>query len=417
MSAPAEHSTSSASNFEADSRCPGRRVMQRGLPDRGSKYADEGTAAHTLFSWCIDNGKPALAYLGRRIPVGLKTWEVTTEMAAAVQTAVDGTYQIAAGGMVLSEQRVYYADYIGVARDDGWGTSDIIAAVGDELQVHDLKYGMGVRVDAEDNMQMKLYALGALAAVNDTLGPFTTCRLVIHQPRIVEAPSVWTISVEDLEAWGRGEATRSVQEQIGAERMKPSAAGAMYSDAQWEEIYLRPNEKSCKFCRAKATCPALRADASNTVFEIVPASPDEFDTLKPAEQAKHSDSAWLAKVLNKADLIEDYLKAVRAEVEARLLDGIEVPGFKLVAGKRGNRKWVDAKEAEATMKLVLDDAAYKPRELISPTEAEKAVGKKNFAAYANLVTQSDGAKHVAPVSDPRPALQLTATVDDFDVVS
>jgi hypothetical protein len=414
MTAPAEHSKFSASNFEADSLCPGRRVMQRGLPDRGSKYADEGTAAHTLLGWCIDNGKPALAYLGRRIPVGLKTWEVTTEMATAVQTAVDAIRARTDGSLLMSEQRVNYSRYLGVPFADAWGTSDIIAVQAAEpvLDVDDYKHGMGVEVDAENNSQMKLYALGALEACEDTLGPFTHARLTIHQPRIKSEPSTWTVPIEELKAWGTGEARRSVEEQLAAERLHKE-----WPLKQWQDVYLRPNEKSCKFCKAKATCPALRDDASKAVFEVVPASPDEFDNLKPAEHAKHSDSAWLAKVLNKADLIEDYLKAVRAEVEARLLDGKQIPGFKLVQGKRGNRKWIDGDQPRGSIVHVLGDAAYKPRELVSPTEAEKLIGKKPFAGFAHLVTQSDGAKHVAPVSDPRPALSLTAPADDFDVVS
>lgn len=409
------HSKFSASGFEAAMLCPGKRVMEKGKVDPGSKYASEGTAAHTLLGWCIDNDRPALAYLGRRIPVGLKTWEVTQEMAGAVQTAVDAIREIIGDGMLLSEQQVNYSAYLGVPKAEAWGTSDIIGAKGDELIVVDYKHGMGVAVDAEENPQMMLYALGALAAVNDTLGPFTTARLVICQPRIKSEPSEWTLSIVDLEAWGRGDAARSVNEQNGAEHMR----SYWKNDAQsWEEVYLRPNEKSCKFCRAKATCPALRDDTARTVFEVVPASPDEFDTLKPAEAAKASDDAWLSKVLTKADLIEDYLKAVRAEVERRLLAGGAIPGFKLVQGKRGNRAWSHIDDATLLMTEALgEERAYKPRVLISPTEAETLLGKKVFKKYAEQVSQSDGAKHVAPVSDPRPALTLTAPVDDFDVVS
>lgn len=394
--------------------CPGKRVMEKGKPDSSSKYADEGTAAHTLLGWCIDNDRPALAYLGRRIPVGLKTWEVTQEMAGAVQTAVDAIRERTAGSLLMSEQRVNYARYLGVAKDEAWGTSDIIAVQATEpiLDVDDYKHGMGVAVDAEDNAQMKLYALGALEACEDTLGPFTHARLTIHQPRIRSEPSTWTIPIVELKAWGTGEARRSVEEQLAAERLH-----ATWPIAQWIATYLRPNEKSCKFCRAKATCPALRDDTARTVFEVTPASPDEFDTLKPAEAAKASDDAWLSKVLTKADLIEDYLKAVRAEVERRLLAGGAIPGFKLVQGKRGNRKWTDDKNAQKSLVFTLSDAAYKPREIITPTEAEKLIGKNAFKTWSGLITQSDGAKHVAPVSDPRPALTLTAPVDDFDVVS
>ncbi len=418
MTAPAEHSEFSASNFEADTLCPGRRALSAGMPDRGSKYADEGTAAHTLLGWCIDNDRPAQAYLGRRIPVGMSTWEVTADMAEAVQTAVVNIKASVADGFLLSEQRVYYHGYLGVEKGRAWGTSDIIGLRGDELIVRDYKHGMGVEVAAEDNPQMKLYALGALAIVRGMGEEPTTVRLAIDQPRIKAVPSEWTCTVAELEAWGFGEAKRAAGEQQGAVLMR-----SKLSQREWEAIYLRPNEKSCKFCRAKATCNALRDTAALTVFETAPASPDEFDGLQPAETAKQSDSAWLSKVLGKADLIEDYLKAVRAEVEARLLAGSEVPGFKLVAGKRGNRAWASAEQAETTLKAMrLKVEEMYDLKLISPTTAEKlakakTIGPRQWKSLQELVTQSDGKKHVAPANDPRPALAVTAAVDDFDAVT
>lgn len=433
VTAPAAHSKYSASGYEAATLCPGKRVMEKGKPDSSSKYADEGTAAHTLLGWCIDNGKPALAYLGRRIPVGISTWEVTREMAEAVQTAVDNIAEIAADGMVLSEQRVNYSRYLNVPKDEAWGTSDILAACDSELQVHDYKHGMGVEVDAEQNPQMMLYGLGALEAVNDSLGPFETVRLVIHQPRIKEAPSEWVTTVAELERWGHGEALRAAEEQRGAEHMRTSLA---MTQAEWERVYLRPNAKSCKFCRAKATCPALRNEAAKTVFEVTPAAPDEFDDLRMAETPKQSDLDWLEAVHAKSDLIVDYLKSVAAEIERRLFAGEQGTKFKLVQGKRGDRKWTDPAEAEKAL-AAAGDAAYEPRKLISPTKAEELAPKKpktrgpdkgkapppsvisaeHWTALQSLITQADGKAHVAPVSDPRPALAVTPASDDFDTVT
>lgn len=410
------HSKFSASGFEAATLCPGKRVMEKGKPDSSSKYADEGTAAHSLLADYVDGKQPMSTY-----PVNGKEWPATGEMVAAVQTALGNIKEIVGDGMLLSEQRVTYAGYLGVPDPEGWGTSDIIAARGTELQVHDYKHGMGVEVDADDNPQMKLYGLGALAAVNDVLGPFETVRLVIHQPRIKSAPSEWLTTVDELEAWGRGDARRSVEQQLAAERLFHTSE--TLTEQQWADIYLRPNEKSCKFCRAKATCPALRNDVAKTVFEVTPASPDEFDSLDVAETAKQSSDDWLAAVLSKADLIEDYLKAVRAEVERRLLGGEQIPGFKIVQGRQGNRAWSNAAEVETQLKAFrLKTEEMYDLKLISPTTAEKlakakTIGPRQWKALEAMVTRSDGAKHVAPVSDPRPALVLTKAEDDFDSVS
>lgn len=426
----AAHSKYSASGFEAATLCPGKRVMERGKPDSSSKYADEGTAAHALLADHVDGKALPSAYA-----VNGKDWPVTTEMAEAVQTALDNIRAIVGDGMLLSEQRVNYSRFLGVPEDDAWGTSDIIGARATELQVHDYKHGMGVEVDAEDNPQMKLYALGALDAVDEVLGPFETVRLVIHQPRIKSAPSEWVISVEDLKAWGAGEARRSVGEQQGSEKMFDTSESMTHTE--WERIYLRPNEKSCKFCRAKATCPALRSEVANAVSPApAPASPDEFAELPILDKGDiaapmDDQGAWLSASLQRVDLIEDWCKAVRAEVERRLLAGGEVTGFKVVQGKRGNRAWKNVEEAEAALKgMRLKVEEMYDLKLISPTSAEKLakpakkegdpaplIGPRQWTKVQALITQADGRPHVAPVSDPRPALVLTKAEDDFDTVS
>jgi hypothetical protein len=412
---PELHSKHSASNFEANTLCPGRRVMSEGIADRGSKYADEGTAAHALLEQCIQSGHTAAQYLGASHVVNGTPWPVTEDMATAVQTALDNIREIVGDGMLLSEQRVCYASFLGVPEAEGWGTSDVIAARDNELQVHDYKHGMGVEVDAERNPQMMLYGLGALAQCQGILGDFDTVRLVIHQPRIKSAPSEWTISVAELEEWGRTVARSSVQEQENAEALKPNSAGEAL--IQWQAEYLRPNEKSCKFCRAKATCPALRNEAVQTV--VGPASPDEFADAPPIPVDEKSSEAWLSLVLSKADLIEDWLKAVRAEVERRLLAGQTVPGFKIVQGRQGNRAWSNASEAEAYLKSIrLKVEEMYDLKVISPTSAEKlakakTIGPRQWKTLEAQITRADGKPHVAPVTDPRPALAITPVADEF----
>jgi hypothetical protein len=411
---PGSHSLYSASRFEADMLCPGRRVMETGLPDRSSRYADEGTAAHEVLSLVLTERQPAAAYVGRLIDTDSGPVEVTAEMAEAVQTAADNIDVIVGDGMLLSEQRVCYADALGVAADLAWGTSDVIAARGDELQVHDYKHGQGVEVLADDNVQMKLYALGALAAINDTLGPFTTVRLVIHQPRIRQAPSEWTLTVEELETWGRGAARSAVCS------MQNARQGEGYTATEWQQTFLRPGEKQCKFCRAKATCPALRAAVADTALAHDAATPEEFNEADLLTPVAHSDAAWLSASLAKADLIEDWCKAVRAEAERRLLAGESVPGFKVVQGKRGNRQWSDPKAAELllreTFRLPVEKAF--DLKLISPTTAEKLhkagdIGPRQWPKAQTLIVQSDGKPHVAPATDPRPALDIRPVADEF----
>jgi hypothetical protein len=268
---------------------------------------------------------------------------------------------------------------------------------------------------------MSLYGLGALQAYHGLVADFETVRMAISQPRIKRAPSEWDCSVEELETWGRSTARSAVITCENAAMLH----GTGNIGTQWEDTFLRPTEKGCKFCRAKATCPALRAEVSSTVFEARPADPHEFARLGTVDPVTTpgDDAAWLAACLAKADLIEDWCKAIRAETERRLLAGDNVPGFKLVQGKRSARQWTDAKVAEETLKTMrvkLEDMY--DFKLISPTTADKlakagTIGPRQWPKLQSLITQSEGKPHVAPSTDSRPALVVTPVVDDFTDVT
>ena len=168
---------------------------------------------------------------------------------------------------------------------------------------------------------------------------------------------------------------------------------------------LVPSEKGCQWCRAKPTCPAIKAKVLN-----------DFDTVVP-ETASEDD---LARVMVNANLIESWVKAIRAEVERRLLAGTPVTGYKLVQGKRGNRQWANPEDAENVLKAmrVKHDQMYDYK-LASPTSIEKlakaeAIGPRQWVKIQELITQSEGTPSVAPESDKRPALSPTASLSDFD---
>lgn len=412
------HSKWSASGFEQRMLCPGSHVLQAGLPDITSKYAAEGTAAHQVLTWALQGDRAASDFIGTPIEADGFIFEVDEDMARHVQVTLDYVADLKGDdGIVFADIRVNYSSYLDTPKAEAWGTADVIIARGTELIVIDFKYGMGVEVSADKNPQMSLYGLGALQAYHGLVADFERVRMAISQPRIRTAPSEYDTTVAELEIWGRSTARSAVMTCMNADRTKLEE-----DDQRWLEIFVRPGEKQCKFCRAKATCPSLRAEVAGAVNMTV-ASPDEFASDDGCKVSGGSDEAWLAACLSKADLIEDWVKAVRAEVERRLLAGAPVPGFKLVQGKRGSRAWSDAKVAEETLKSmrikIEDMYDFK---LISPTSAEKlakseVIGKRQWPKLQGLITQSDGKPHVAPVSDSRPALTVTPVVDDFTDVT
>lgn len=422
MSEP-QHSKFSASAASRWLSCPGSMVLSAGLPDSSSVYAAWGTVAHAFADACIQTStEMGGADIGKIREADGHTITVDQDMVDCVNTYLATLREMTANADVLTgEMRVNYAEWLGVPHESAWGTADAIAVVGAELQVHDLKTGMGVEVDAEGNEQMMLYAGGALLEYQD-LADIRTVRMVIHQPRIKKAPSEWALSVEELTAWLQGRA-RSGALSVRAAEAHSDGHDPLVNDAIWRQTFLNPTEKGCRWCKAKATCPALRAEVSTQVFTVAPADPDEFAVLDPVHIPDVSESAWLSAALSKVDLIEDWCKAVRAEVERRLLAGDNVPGYKLVAGKRGSRAWADEAAAEAMLKTFrLKAEEMYDFKLISPTTADKlakseAIGPRQWPKLQSLIVQRDGKPHVAPLADKRPALSVTPVADDFETLS
>jgi hypothetical protein len=417
MSADLAHSKWSASGFESIMLCPGKKVLEAGKPNSTSKYAAEGTAAHQVLTWALQQDKPAAHFVSTVIEADGFVFVVDEDMARHVQVCIDYANDLKGDdGIIFADIRVNYHEYLDTPELEAWGTADVIIARGTELIICDFKYGMGVEVSAERNPQMSLYGLGALQQFHGVVADFETVRLAISQPRIKVAPSEFDMTVAELEAWGRGAARSAVNS------CKNAMAWVGNDPKEFERTYLHPNEKSCKFCKAKATCPALRAEVASTVTGSA-ASADDFSDVTEQSVSiallNQRPDDYLAACLSKADLIEDWCKAVRAEVERRLLAGDGVPGYKLVQGKRGARQWTNAAEAEAMLKSMrLKEAEMYDFKLISPTTADKlakaeVIGKRQWPKLQTLIVQREGAPHVAPVSDSRPALTVTPVVDDF----
>lgn len=365
--------------------CPGSVRLTEHLVDEGSSFAREGTAAHELGEMCLTMGVDTRDLLGHEISVDGETFIVDDEMASKVQIYVDLVRSIPGDQGI--EIRLDLSDILG---EEAWGTSDAVVydAVTKTLSVVDLKYGKGVPVYAENNPQMMLYALGAYEQVKGR-GAVETVEMIICQPRLDHIDS-WTIGIGELLSFG--------------ELAGKAAAATREPDAP-----LNPGEKACRWCKGKGLCQANADD----IATVLPIPVDKFDHLEPAHVLDGPETLTneaLARILPMEDRVRDFLDAARAEALRRLQAGEQIPGWKVVEGKRGPRQWKkeDTAEVERTlrqkMRYSLDEVT--DRKLKSPTQIEKLLedSPTRWQRLQPYITQSAGKPAVVPESDKRPAI-------------
>jgi hypothetical protein len=416
----AKHSELSPSKADRWSRCPGSVALCRGLADNASTYADEGTVAHALAVECFVSGLDSLEFLGEVAFVtenGDVRWspytdapvrsrhEVDEEMVTAVGTYVDRIRAL--GGFMLTEQFCSLEEVL--PDPDAAGTADCVVFVDNTLYVHDLKYGRGQPVYAFDeaegrpNPQLVLYALGVYYDVAPVVGvDVQQVVLAIHQPRIGNY-SEHHMTLDELLAEGKRLA------RCAADTKKPNAP-------------LVPGPKQCRWCPAKAhaVCPAIAQEVLATVTGAAVAEFDDLtqEDLLPPDQLTDEQVAGL---MGKLDWIEDWSSAVRARAVRVLEEGRPLSGWKLVAGRKGNRRWAEGAEPQVieyltgTVRLKQEDIFT--RKLVSPTRVSKLVGKVQYKRLEEFITQSPGSPAIVPSHDPRPAiLPGVAGVDEFETI-
>lgn len=370
-----DHAVLSASGSHRWLNCTPSARLELEFENTGSEAAREGTAAHAL---CEHKLKRALHMRSRR-PVSDydsdEMEECTDAYAKFVMEQYEAAKQVCKDPVILIEQRLDFSCYV----PDGFGTGDCLIISDDRLHIIDFKYGMGILVDAEDNPQMKLYALGALA-MYDALYDIREVSMTIFQPRR-ESVSTWTVPVEDLKAWAENE-------------LKPKAK--MAYDGEGEYL---PGEW-CTFCRAAVRCRARAVEKlklAQTEFRVPPLLTDaEIEEIL----------AVLPDLTKWANEITAYA------LDAALNHGKEWNGFKVVEG-RSVRKYRD----EADVAEAAKEAGYKDiyrQSLIPLTEMQRLMGKDRFEEIlGGLITKAPGRPTLVPMSDKRPAMNVSNAINEF----
>ncbi|EAG5473463.1 DUF2800 domain-containing protein [Listeria monocytogenes] len=386
---PEIHAKLSASGSSRWLNCTPSIALEAKFPEQknGGVFAQEGTLAHSFAELLLQkfNGDVAKAGYARKLNRLKKNSLYDASMIDHVEvytTIVIEKFQEAHAAdknAVLSiEQQLDYSEY---ARG-GFGTGDAVIVGNGVVEIIDLKYGKGVPVSAKENSQLMLYGLGAYNAFELDYD-LHTVRMTIVQPRLDDVTE-FEMEVSDLLDWA---------ENV----VKPAA---LLADAGKGELNPGP---WCKFCRARSICKA-RAEANLALTSYDFKDPR---LLQPSEIAK-----VLAQVAELKSWVEDVKSFALKEAESR---GIEFPGWKLVEG-RSNRRYADAEMVQAMMELEgYSEEELLSKKLISLTDMEKLIGKKQVSAIlGDLIEKPAGKPTLVVETDKRQAIKFKSdAADDF----
>ena len=366
-------SPSSASQWLA---CPPSARLQQSFPDRAGEAAAEGTLAHSLGETIIGYKvghikKPVFRSKLKEIQKSQLYNEAMMsymeDYASFVIEQYELAKQITKDALIALETRLDMSDYV----PEGFGTGDVNIVADHVLGFIDLKYGKGVKVDARENKQMMLYALGALKAFSH-LYDIQEISMTIYQPRM-DNISTWSISVKELLQWAE-------------EHLRPKAELAFAGKGEYAA------GRHCQFCRAKAVCRA------NAEYQLEGARNEFTDPVLLSDEE-------VSEVLKKSADLKKWLTSVE---DYALMEAIhnerQWPGMKLVEG-RSNRKYINTElVSERLLKAGFsEEIIFKPKEIRGITDLEKAVGKKMFAeTVSDLLDKPPGAPTLALEEDPRP---------------
>lgn len=395
MAAPAhserKHALLSASHAARWLACPPSARLEEkfketcGFQD-SSVYAEEGTLAHEFaeLSLRMASGRiskvdyeSALEALRGHELYSEEIEEQIEKYSTYVMEAFEHAKTVVPDPILFIEEKLDFSHIV----EEGFGTGDSGIIADGIMEVIDLKYGKGVKVEACENPQLKLYALGALHNY-EMLYDIHTVRLTIVQPRIDNIVS-WDISVRDLYKWA-------------FEVVKPIAEKAYVGKG------IQKAGEHCKFCSVKAMCNTLAQ-------RNIALAKHEFKDPQLLTEKQ------LIDVYKQIPMLVDWANSVGEFLFNKALAGEKVEGYKLVEAP-SRRRWTNEEDVQAKLKEEgYTEEQFNTVKLKGISDIEKLVGKKNFPALMEgFVIKPQGNPILVPENDKRPEYKsLEQAKNDF----
>lgn len=413
MSAHARLGPSSAESWMT---CPGYPNAVEGLDDLGSEFAAEGTAAHLISDDCLTLGLDAHDFIGSKLRIDERdratgeikqswTFEWTEDDAEDLQPGIDEIRAL--GGEFFGEHRVDLSAVYGV--EGQFGTLDRGVILPEEIVIGDLKWGRGIPVSPVKNKQLMIYGLGFWHNVARHRSDAKRMRFIIDQPRCAGGGGQWSCSIDELLAF---------QEEVRAAARATLAPNAPRV----------ASEKGCYWCARRRQPPSEPGAVSGckTYDEyILDAIGSRFEALDDAMVSGTTlalpcydqlSAERRSYIVRHKGVIEKWLEGLHAAVIEDGLNGREIPGLKVVDGRRGRKAWVDEAKADRWLAERLGEKRFTFK-LKSPSQALKDLRGDDRKELLDSGLFREGVPKPVLVdeADERPK---RATVDEkFDVVN
>ena len=373
-----KHSLLSPSGAHRWLNCTPSARLEQEFVDTESLAAREGTAAHAL---CEHKLKKALHIRSKRPRSDFDSDEMeecSDDYVDFVMEQYQAIKENCQDPILLIEQHLDFSCYV----PEGFGTGDCIIIADEKAHIVDFKYGQGILVEAKNNPQMMLYALGVLD-LYDSLYDIKEVSMSIFQPRR-ENVSTWTVSVKDLKEWAENE--------LKSKALLAYNGEGEYLLGAW-----------CTFCRASVRCRA-RAEENLKLAQMEFKQPPLLSDSEIEEilGILPNLTKWASEILNYA-------------TDAAVNHGKQWHGFKVAEG-RSNRKYRD----EEKVAEIAIEAGYKDiyrQSLIPLTEMQRLMGKEKFESLlGDFIYKPVGKPTLVPVTDKRVAMNVADAKTEFNEI-